>query len=452
MGKLAAFFSAMMLFALPWMAAPANASPSGQASVRTCSYQPGVSVPATMPPEVLNPLAPTPLPTSTVPAPTVVDAATTDRQLQVYQGLWNAVNDHYVYTDFLGHDWAAIGARYEALIKQGMSDEVFNAAMQAMVTELGDEHSYFQSAAEVAAETKRLAQGVNFVGIGALFQPIQETDHAAIIVVLPNSPAADAGLLPHDTLLQVDGGPIRDNTGFSRTRGPAGSSVTLTIQRPGQAAHAVTLTRRRVTGALPIDYCIIPGPRIGYILLPTLLDNTIGDQTSAALSQMTADGPLNGLVLDNRMNGGGIGSVAEQIMSLFTSGLQGYYISRDGQDALNLTPVDVGGSQTVPLVTLVGPDTVSYGEIVSGVLRLSGRSQIVGTRTLGNVEQLHEYDFEDGSRAWIATATFEPLGEANGIWEQTGIIPDVVVPTRWDLFTEADDPALAEAVALLTSS
>ena len=98
-------------------------------------------------------------------------------------------------------------------------------------------------------------------------------------------------------------------------------------------------------------------------------------------------------------------------------------------------------------------DKIEAG-ILTGEWRSDVQAQILCLRnmelTLGNVEQLHEYDFEDGSRAWLATATFQPNGEANGIWEQTGIVPDVVVPSRWDLFTEATDPALAKAVELLS--
>lgn len=56
----------------------------------------------------------------------------------------------------------------------------------------------------------------------------------------------------------------------------------------------------------------------------------------------------------------------------------------------------------------------------------------------------------DGSKAWIAHETFEPAGAAYGPWEDTGIIPDVSAPARWDLFTEADDPALTAAVARLS--
>jgi carboxyl-terminal processing protease len=416
--------------------------------VRACLYLPGVSIPAQMPAEVLVSSTPPPFPTATLPVPRG-DAAATTWQLETFAGVWNAVNDHYVYRDFRGRDWQAIGSRYDSVIRQGLSDADFYGAMQTLLSELGDQHSYFQSPAEVAEDEAALSRGQNFVGIGALLLPIADGSRAAIIVVFPGSPAAEAGLLTHDTILSVDGGPIRDEHGISRTRGPEGTQTTLTVQRPGETPYEVTLTRKRVAGSLPVDYCIVPNTRIGYILLPTLLDETIDDQVRAALQQMTADGALEGLVIDNRMNGGGLGSVAQGVLSLFTGGLQGYFVTRASRDPLDIIAEDIGGSQVVPLMVLVGVDTVSYGEIVSGVLRLAGRAQIIGEPTLGNVEQLRRYDFEDGSRAWIASATFEPLGQTNGIWEDTGIIPDVLVPTRWDLFTEANDPALAQAVEML---
>jgi C-terminal processing protease CtpA/Prc len=89
------------------------------------------------------------------------------------------------------------------------------------------------------------------------------------------------------------------------------------------------------------------------------------------------------------------------------------------------------------------------GEIFSGILQVSRRATIIGQNTLGNVETTTPFDFSDGSRLRIAMRTFEPVGEANGIWERTGIVPDISAPTRWDLFTEANDPALARAVAVL---
>jgi len=85
-----------------------------------------------------------------------VDATTAALQLKVYNGLWNAVNDHYVYTDFNGHDWKAIGATYQALVKKGLSQDDFYLAMERMIAELGDDHSHFESPAEVAAEKEQL--------------------------------------------------------------------------------------------------------------------------------------------------------------------------------------------------------------------------------------------------------------------------------------------------------
>jgi carboxyl-terminal processing protease len=159
---------------------------------------------------------------------------------------------------------------------------------------------------------------------------------------------------------------------------------------------------------------------------------------------------LDGLILDNRMNGGGLGSVANEILGFFTSGYVGDFVSLDGPEPLEITANPVHNSQEVPLVVLVGEDTVSYGEIVSGVLQDLGRARIAGQTTLGNVEQLRRFDFEDGSRAWLAASRFEPANSQSD-WETTGIVPDVEVIAEWTAFTFEDDPVIAAALAQLGS-
>lgn len=444
----------------PTQAAPPTDTPAPTASgpvfnedgVRLCDYIPGQSVPAVMPPEVQNPPTPTPYTPPPLPPNATVSAEVRQRQLRVYRELWNAVNDNYVYRDFNGRDWRAIGDKYEALIRAGLTDDDFYYAMQLMINELGDEHSQYQSPAQVLEEDAALAGNNDYVGVGVLLSAVPDANYAVIILTFENGPARAAGLRSHDRILLVNGEPILDEEGAlqsGKVRGPEGTQVTLTVQRPGGEPYDLTLTRRRITGRLPIDYCLVPNTRIGYIMLPGLDDETIPQQVREALTAMTQSGPLDGLVLDNRQNGGGSSSVLNPLMTLFVDGKVGDFVSPDATRPFTVRGRDLAGSQSVPLVVLVDVDTVSFGEIMSGVLQNTGRATVIGGVTLGNVETLWGYDFSDGSRAWIARETFQPTGQPLGIWEEQGVVPDILLPTRWDLFTEATDPALAEAVRVL---
>jgi C-terminal processing protease CtpA/Prc len=97
---------------------------------------------------------------------------------------------------------------------------------------------------------------------------------------------------------------------------------------------------------------------------------------------------------------------------------------------------------------MVSEDTASFGEIFAGVLRDAGRARIVGETSLGNVEVLRGYNFDDGSQVWIAAETFDSaFSDTN--WEETGIVPDVQAFAEWDTFYFETDPSIAAAINLL---
>jgi carboxyl-terminal processing protease len=371
-------------------------------------------------------------------------------QLSVLDGLVHALQDHYIYPESISSTWLASAEETRRKVAAGLDTETFYTELESLVTALGDEHSYFQSPQEISAEQASLAGIYNVVGVGALFQPLLDKGWPTILDVLEGSPAAYSGLHPHDVILAVDGMPIGQPGLIHRewTRGPECSAVVLTVRSPGQAPRDLTVVRASVSSPLTIEARLVPttdGSRIAYVFLPTLLDETIGDRARQALESVV---PLDGLIIDNRMNGGGLGSVTGQILGLFTSGTVGHFVSRDSTEPWEITADPVGNSQDVPLVVLIGKDTVSYGEMMSGVLHDIGRARLVGQTTLGNVEQLRAFDFEDGSRAWLASARFEPAnGAAN--WEADGIIPDVEVIADWDTFTFETDPGIAAALGLL---
>jgi carboxyl-terminal processing protease len=166
---------------------------------------------------------------------------------------------------------------------------------------------------------------------------------------------------------------------------------------------------------------------------------------------MSAEAPLDGLIIDNRFNSGGASNVMLDVLSNFTDGTVGYFVNRSGEEPLTVSRVDINGTQSMPLVVLVGPDTVSFGEVFSGILRDLGRATLIGQATEGNVEILYIYNFSDGSRAWIAHDTFRPLNQTDQNWEETGVIPDINAYSSWDLVSTETDPVINAALRELSN-
>jgi len=94
----------------------------------------------------------------------------------------------------------------------------------------------------------------------------------------------------------------------------------------------------------------------------------------------------------------------------------------------------------------LGENTVSFGEVFSGILKDLGRAYLIGEPTEGNVELLSIFNFSDASRAWIATSTFRPLNHPEQDWEKTGVLPDLTIASQWDQVTQANDPVILAAL------
>jgi carboxyl-terminal processing protease len=438
-----------------------TASPSAAplpTSTPTASSTSTPTITASSTPSPTSSLTPTPLPSATpallsgTPTPTQLPLAL---QLDVFEELWQTVNEEYLYPDFNGLDWNAVHEDYRQRIEAGLSNINFYDAMADMIFSLGDDHSQFLTPEEKASREAEYAGKLDYVGIGIILLAVPERQRAVIYVVFPGSPAEEAGLKIHDSILTVDGQPILDADGFLMMTllGPEGTTVSVMVQTPGEEPRTIQITRRRITGSVPVPNTVLTtsgGKRVGYILVPTFMDSTVDDQVGAALKAMKTEGSLDGLILDNRVNEGGFENVLIGTLRYFLSGIAGHFINRQSESALDLGKgKDINGSQTMPMVVMVGPDTVSFGEISSGILQDTGRAYVIGETTEGNVELLLEYDFSDGSSAWIAHDTFHPLNHPDANWEQTGIVPDLSVPAAWDLYTLATDPAVKAALDYL---
>jgi C-terminal peptidase prc len=408
---------------------------------------PSTSVP-TLPPGA-SPLPPTPTPTL-VPI---------DQQLQlrVFDDLWTAINEDYLYEDFNGLDWDTIYDEYHQMIEAGLSTEDFYYYLEDLIFNLGDEHSVYLNPQYVAMEEAEYERGSDYVGIGIWVEIVPDRERAVVLLTFPGSPAEQAGILSHDSILSVDGYPIltpeRDN--LELLLGTAGSPVTLTVQSPGEEPRQLTVYRDRVSGSLPVINFLLTTPNgknIGYLLIPTFSEEGIADQVGEVLNDLGDNYEIDGLILDNRLNSGGYDNVMADTLSYFTNGVVGHFTNRSGKEPLRIRRRNINDSVNLPLVVLVGEGTASFGEIFSGILQDQGRAALIGDTTLGNVEILWGYDFDDGSRAWIAHDTFIPIRNQDANWEETGLIPRIQVSAPWDLYTFETDPAILAALDYFDSN
>jgi C-terminal peptidase prc len=397
---------------------------------------------------------PTYPPETTPPTPTATGTLVPvdrEEQLEIFDELWNVVNEEYLYADFNGLDWDAVYGEYTQLIEDGLTTEQFYFSLEELVYNLGDEHSVFLDPQYVAWEDAEYERGSDYVGIGIWIELVPERDRAVILLTFPGSPADEAGIRSRDSILSIESQPVLTDQGdnLDLLDGVAGTPVTLTVQSPGEEPRQLTVTRNRITGSLPVPSFLFTSPKgqnIGYLLIPTFSDGSIGRQVGQALNDLGEQAELDGLIIDNRMNSGGYDNVMADTLAYFTNGIVGHFTNRSGETPLRISRRNVNSSVELPLVVLVGEGTASFAEIFSGILQDQGRATVIGETTLGNVEILWGYDFSDGSRAWIAHDTFVPINNPTANWEKSGIVPTFEVEAPWDLYTFEEDPAILYAL------
>jgi C-terminal peptidase prc len=377
-------------------------------------------------------------------------AAVAVRQKRTFTALWELFNGYYIYPDFNGLDWTAVFDTYMAQIEEGMSNEQFWAAMKELVASLDDQHSFFETPQDVAWSAAVRDGQPSYGGIGVMASLTHnEEENEGFLVVhyaFSGSPADAAGLQPRDRILAVNGEPVccaEDGRREDLILGTPGTAVTLTVQSPGQEPREVNLTRTNVVVRVPIEARRLEG-NIGYIQATTLNVLGIAEDIEAAWLEINEAGPLNGLILDLRLNAGGYSSELEKVLGLFTDGKLGEYQSRHGQRDLVVNGRDMAGSQTIPLVVLISGLTNSNGEVLAGALQEAGRAVLVGQPTRANVETVSGFSLPDRSQVTIAIELFSPPSGAD--YNVTGVLPDIAVSQHWYETTgDADDEALIVA-------
>jgi C-terminal processing protease CtpA/Prc len=166
-----------------------------------------------------------------------------------------------------------------------------------------------------------------------------------------------------------------------------------------------------------------------------------------SLQKLSADRELKGLVLDLRIANSSRDWPLDALFTMFHNGKIGELYNRSQKQTVEVKGEDVFGSQTVPLVILVGKNTNGFSEIFAASLQMYKRATIVGETTPGDVETQSSFYLPDGSRVFVASTSFRlSNGEEIG---NTGVKPDVQIAASWDQVLPSDDPVLDQAIEIL---
>lgn len=300
--------------------------------------------------------------------------------------------------------------------------DVEYAAINGMLNTL-DPHSV-QMTPRVYRELRMNTTG-NFGGIGIQIG-IRDGDLTVIAPII-DTPAWRAGLKPKDAIVKVDGQSTINmslDEAVQLMRGKRGSKVVITIMRKGWTEPRDFELIRDTIPIVSVYSTLLPGS-IGYMQITNFQGNTT-KELREHLSQMKAQGPLKGLVLDLRGNPGGLLDAAVKVSDVFLDSGTIVTTVGAGNERLEVSEASfVGTEEKYPMVVLVGPSSASASEIVAGALKNNNRAVVVGERTFGKGSVQVLYDMDDGSALKLTVAQYLTPGDVS--IQSVGVVPDITL-------------------------
>ena len=321
-------------------------------------------------------------------------------------------------------------------------------AIRGVIRLLGDPNTAFAEP-QIAMISREDITG-DFEGIGATVR-MNEEGHLVIVQPFEEQPAARAGLLSGDVILEVDGIPTQGldiYQAIGLIRGPAGTQVQLLIQRTGEeSVFLVTIVRSKIE--IPTVQTKILEGNVAYLRLNDFHGKAT-TQTRQALRSLLKEDPV-GLILDLRDNPGGLLGTAVDVSGLFLK-----------PDEVILLELHKGGEEKIyraqgrslasdiPLVVLINGGSASASEIVAGTVQDNHRGVLIGEPTFGKGSVQIPHELSDGSELRITIAQWlTPNGHA--LRDGDGLTPDIPVPGTGQDTQAGRDPQLDRAIEYLTS-
>lgn len=328
---------------------------------------------------------------------------TTNEKFPILLNVWETIKSSYLEKDQIDEN------------------ELLYGAISGMVEKLDDPYSVFQEPIEAEAFQTTLSD--NYEGIGVMVEMIE--NKFTVVAPLPGTPAEKAGMKAGDIITHVNDEDISDmstETIVSKIKGPAGTTVKLTIKRNGSVltidVERAKITLKAVSGSMNKN------TKLGIITI-TSFSRGVAQSFLDTVNSLVAQG-ARGLVIDLRNNPGGfLDEVVSMLNNYVPKGskiLSTKYGDKSTEMVFSTGPENLADIKTT---ILVNKGTASASEIFAGILQDYGIAKVIGAQTFGKgtVQQLLNYG--DGSSFKVTIAKW--LTAKDRDIEKVGITPDIKI-------------------------
>jgi carboxyl-terminal processing protease len=334
------------------------------------------------------------------------------RQLQVYSEVLSRVRSEYV--------------------EEPNIPKVTDGALHGLLESLDSNSSYLSAEAYKAFKAHK-AEGKG--DIGAVIS--KRFGYAAVVAVLPGSPAEKAGIEATDIFESIEGHSTRDMSLpeiRSIVAGAPGSNLNVQVVRARRAEpQKVVITRDIVSVPPVIDKMMDDG--IAYIKVEALTKGK-SQELAAKVKSLEKSGAKK-ILLDLRNCAEGDENEGVAAANIFLNHgtityLQGQKYPRQ---AFNADPAKA--VTNLPLAVLVNRGTSGAAEIVAAAVLENARGDLIGDKTFGDGSVQKTLDLPDGGALILSVAKYySPSGKAI---QDTAITPNVVVADAADDGVGPDD-------------
>ncbi|MDN3646937.1 S41 family peptidase [Pontixanthobacter aestiaquae] len=336
----------------------------------------------------------------------------------------------------VGPEFAKLFATYQQIkanyVEEVDDEKLIRGAIDGMLSSLDPHSGYLDGSDLQRLET--MIDG-NYSGLG--LSVIMDDGAVKIISPFRGSPADKAGIKAGDYITHLDGELIYGgdlDEAVSRMRGPAGTSIRLTVFRSGRDEPFDVTVTRGVIELEPVTHSLADG-NIGVIAVNEFSRDVGSDVFKAWQAiRKEATGRVSGLVLDLRSNPGGSLDEAVALSDLFLE--EGRIVSQRGRARGETIYYDSESvfrgaiASDLPVVVLIDAGSASASEIVAGALQDHRRAVIMGQQSFGKGSVQTLLALGRDSALKLTTARYyTPAGKSV---QEGGITPDIKVPQLSD--------------------